>query len=64
MKPGYQTTEFWLTVVSKAFGLALIIIGVRNNEQNLTALGTAMISGGAIGYGVSRGLAKRGNGTQ
>ena len=62
VKPGWKTTEFWLTVVV-ALGSLLWGADVLNPE----AAGTAnkvfglIVSGlAAVGYTVSRGLAKKG----
>jgi hypothetical protein len=35
MKPGYKSTEFWLTVVAQVFGLVLLF-GVLTAEQSAT----------------------------
>ena len=63
-KPGYKTTEFWVSVITGVTGL-LVVTGTLNLEQS-TAIGEAAqsISGAVIavasafGYAISRGLAK------
>ncbi len=64
-KPGYKTTEFWVTVVCQILGI-LALAGVISPEQN-TALadGVSQIVGAVVtalatfGYSISRGLAKK-----
>ncbi len=60
MKPGYKTTEFWLTIAVNV-GAALLISGALPVEGPATQVIAALVSGLTnAGYGVSRGLAKRG----
>ena len=65
-KPGYKTTEFWVTVVCQILGI-LALAGVISPEQNtVLADGVTQIVGAvvaalsAFGYSISRGLAKKG----
>ena len=51
-KPGFKTTEFWVTMLVAAGGIALIIKGD-------TGQGVTLISAAAAANGVSRGLAKK-----
>ena len=63
-KPGYKTTEFWITILSQLFGI-LAAAGFITPDQ-AGALGQAAIQlgglvvlvGGAFGYSISRGQAK------
>lgn len=57
MTPGMTTSEFWLTVLVAACALVLALTGNVEGDAALTA-----ITGAAAAYGVSRGIAKRGNG--
>ena len=71
MKPGWKTTEFWVSVGSALVGLG-ISLGLITPEQGTTvnqgiaqtAAGVAQVIGGimvvasGIGYAISRGLAK------
>jgi hypothetical protein len=56
MKPGYRTSEFWLTVIATLWQL-LNLSGVWDFVPNVVSLGAAVTSIAA--YIVSRGLAKR-----
>jgi len=55
MRPGYQTTEFWLSLLA----LVLLNVGAALAEGQLRvvllAVGNALV---AAGYSLSRGLAK------
>ena len=58
-KPGWRTTEFWLTVAATAVGL-LYASGVIAPESGADRwLGLIAGSLSALGYSVSRGLAKK-----
>lgn len=64
-KPGYKTTEFWVTVAIQLVGLAGIFGYITPEQQNV--LTDAAIQQGSIvsmvaaafGYSLSRGIAKR-----
>lgn len=56
MKPGYKTSEFWLTVLTTAWQL-LNLSGVWDFVPNAVSLGAATVS--VASYAISRGLAKR-----
>ena len=61
VKPGYLTTEFWITVIV-ALGSLLWGAGVLDPEGAGTAnkvFGLVVSGLSAIGYTVSRGLAKK-----
>lgn len=53
-RPGWQTSEFWLSA------LALVCATVLRLTQNIDAdAWMVVVTGSTVGYGVSRGLAKR-----
>jgi len=56
-KPGYKTTEFWLTLVGKlvALAAALGVIPVDTVEKAVAVLGVVL---GGFGYSIARGMAK------
>jgi len=63
-KPGYKTTEFWVTILTQVFGI-LAVLGILTPEQT-TALsesftqitGAIVITAASFGYSLSRGKAK------
>ncbi len=58
MKPGYKTTEFWLSVAAMVIG-ALIASGVFGDASMAgKVLAWAASALAALGYSVSRGLVK------
>jgi zinc transporter ZupT len=66
MKPGWQTTEFWVSIATGVTGLA-VTLGYLNSEQSTPIIkAVEQISGGVImlgsvfGYAISRGLSKMG----
>ena len=62
VKPGWKTTEFWLTVIVAA-GSLLWGADVLDPEQTGTAnkiFGFVVAALSSLGYTVSRGLAKKG----
>ena len=64
-KPGYKTTEFWVTAVCQVIGI-LGLSGIFTAEQ-ATALteaipqivGAVVMAFSAFGYSISRGSAKK-----
>lgn len=65
MKPGWKTTEFWITIATSILGL-LAFTGVltpdRSSEltkQLLPLIGVLVPAVVGAGYSVSRGTAKR-----
>lgn len=59
IKPGWKTTEFWLSVAAAVIG-ALYASGVVTEGSSLErVLGVIATVLAALGYSVSRGLAKR-----
>lgn len=69
MKSGFKTTEFWVTLISQLFGI-LATTGVLTPDQ-AGAMGEAAVQlagliamvASAFGYAISRGNAKRGDGS-
>jgi len=62
MKPGYKTTEFYLTILSIVCGLLMssgLIMDGGTAHQIIGILAAALAS---AGYGLARGLAKGGKG--
>lgn len=64
-KPGLQTTEFWVTIGTQVVGI-LAALGTFTSAQSAQALaaleptvGLIMMVVSAIGYAVSRGIAKK-----
>ena len=58
MKPGVKSTEFWVTVSLSVLG-ALMASGLLAPDGSASQVVGAVISAGAaMGYNVSRGLAK------
>lgn len=59
IKPGYKTTEFWLTiaafVVSALYGSGVVVEGTVYDKS--LAVGAMVLS--SLGYAVSRGIAKK-----
>lgn len=57
-KPGYRTTEFWLSVASSVLG-ALFASGVLSDGSTAAKIaGLAAAALGAAGYSVSRAVVK------
>lgn len=58
MKPGFRTTEFWLTLAAMVVG-SIYASGAVESDSALRILG--LVSGvlGALGYTVSRGMVKQ-----
>jgi hypothetical protein len=58
VKPGYKTTEFWLSVAAMLVG-AILASGIVPNTgiwMQLAGIATTLLNG--LGYSVSRGIAK------
>ncbi len=60
VKPGYKTTEFWLSTAATAVGILLAsgIVPESGSWSQVVGLICAVL--GSFGYTVSRGMAKRG----
>lgn len=57
-KPGWKTTEFWLTLLASLAGAAIASGVIGEGSQVGEILGTIVIGLSNLGYGVSRGLTK------
>jgi len=58
-KPGYKTTEFWLSLLAIAIG-AITTSGAISNSVVLQGLGLAATALGALGYSGARAVTKAG----
>lgn len=65
LKPGWQTTEFWVTLVVQLVGL-FAALGYVTPDQSSALSQAAVQIGGAVsmvaaafGYSLSRGIAKK-----
>jgi zinc transporter ZupT len=65
-KPGWQTTEFWVSIASSLCGLAVTLGYLTTDQSTPIVKAIEQISGGVImlgsvfGYAISRGLTKMG----
>jgi len=62
MKPGYKTTEYWMSVATALVGL-MVALGVLEPEGAdspalLKIVGGGMAGVASLGYSLARGLAK------
>jgi hypothetical protein len=66
MKPGWQTTEFWVSIISGVSGLLVTMGYITTDQATPLVKAVEMIAGGVImlgsvfGYAISRGLTKLG----
>lgn len=60
MKPGYKTTEFWLTVAAVVVGLLIASGAFREGEPVYQVLTFAASALAAMGYSFSRSSVKKG----
>jgi len=58
MKPGWKTSEFWVSLMAGAAGLYLIVFGVRESNQSAMTIGAGLLASAGVGYSISRGMAK------
>lgn len=58
-KPGWKTSEFWLTAISMAVSLAFASGLIPTDSAIDKLLGLIAAALGGLGYSVSRGLAKK-----
>ena len=58
VKPGYKTTEFWMTVIADALGLVVLSGAVVEGTIASTIVGGAMIVLSTLGYDSARSKAK------
>ncbi len=64
MTQGMKTSEFIMALAPVLLGLALVLIGAFKGPPDLIQQGIYLMLGGSGVYGVSRGLAKFGQGAQ
>lgn len=57
-KPGFKTSEFWVTVVVGVLGAIVTAVGIQRGDDGLTAIGGVMATLASGGYATSRGVAK------
>ena len=58
MKPGYKTTEFWLTSAAALLGLLFASGAISDGSQIDKVLGMAATVLSGMGYSISRGISK------
>ena len=58
VKPGYKTTEFWMTVFAQLAGIVLASGAVSDGGMVDKIMGMCVAVLSQMGYQVSRGLAK------
>jgi hypothetical protein len=65
LKPGWQTTEFWVTMAGQVIGIVALLGYITVDQQSVliqaaTQIGGVIVMvGSAFGYALSRGLAKQ-----
>lgn len=59
-KPGYKTTEFWLSLAAMLLGAAYASGVISSGSTVDKVAGFAAMALSALGYSVSRGMAKAG----
>jgi hypothetical protein len=60
-KPGVKTTEFWLTLVAMIVSTLAASGGLDPSSPVAKIVGLAAAVLAAMGYSISRGIAKQGN---
>lgn len=60
VKPGYKSTEFWLSSIAILVGIVMASGAIVEDSPVAQAIGVAASVLGAMGYSVSRGMAKKG----
>ena len=58
-KPGYKTTEFWLSAAASVIGLLFAAEIFPSESPGEKVLGLAAMVLASLGYTVSRGMVKR-----
>lgn len=58
-KPGYKTTEFWLSAVATIISLAFASGVISEGSQIEKVVGFIAAALASLGYSVSRGIAKK-----
>lgn len=59
MKPGYRTTEFWLSFALAFLGALMATGALPEDSIAYRIAGAALAAASAVGYSVARGSAKR-----
>jgi|6_EtaG_2_1085325.scaffolds.fasta_scaffold05600_6 hypothetical protein len=59
MKPGFRTTEFWVTTCACLVGLLISSGAFEETGMVMRGLGLAAAALTSAGYSVSRGMAKK-----
>jgi hypothetical protein len=59
VKPGYKTTEFWLTMAAGVCSMLYASGAISETSSGYTVLGVVATALGALGYTVSRAIAKK-----
>ena len=62
MKPGWKTTEFWLSLIAAVVGVLAANGNLDPSSSLAKIVGIAAVVLAAMGYTVSRGIAKKGSG--
>lgn len=57
VKPGIRSTELWLTILAGVVA-QIQAAGIEGTTGQIVAIAAAVL--GALGYGLSRGIAKKG----
>ncbi len=59
VKPGYRTSEFWLTTVATLVSIAFASGAIGEGTQAEKVIGYIVMGLNVMGYSVSRGMAKK-----
>jgi hypothetical protein len=63
VKPGYKTTEFWLTLVAVVLSAVASSGLLAEGSTWVKVVGVALAVLATLGYTASRAVVKKGNGT-
>jgi hypothetical protein len=58
--PGFQTSEFWMGMISQFAGVGLIVYGAIKGDTAIIGIGASLAGLPSVGYSVGRGIAKSG----
>jgi len=59
MKPGYKTTEFWLSLAAMIVSMLFASGAISEGSDAAKVIGFVAAALTSLGYSVSRGLAKK-----
>jgi len=59
IKPGYKTTEFWLTAAASVISLLMASGAISDGSALSKIIGVAATALTTLGYSLARGLAKK-----